>query len=191
MKTHALRALVALTLLAAAPSASARPAARAPAAPGRGSEALSFWAVLDPGPVDGIGLGARVMMPVVPEGLIGHPRVRDELTLELGADFVHYEDRIRFWDGYVYDYSWNGLLPVVGATWNFWFNPRLALYPKLDLGWWFGWYGGPDPGPGYGRTDFDGVFLQGAVGLIYRFQHASLRVELGSGLLRVGFGLPF
>ena len=35
------------------------------------------------------------------------------------------------------------------------------------------------------------MFLQGAAGLIYRFQTVALRVELGSGLLRLGVGFPF
>jgi hypothetical protein len=189
VNTSRTRALLVLTFLLAASTAEARPAARsasARAAPGRGGQALSFWAVLDPGPVDGIGLGGRVMLPLVPEGVLHHHRIRDEFTLDIGADFVHYEARVGW--PYYYDYSWNGFLPVVGATWNFWFTPDLALYPKLDLGYWFGWYDGPN---GYGRADFDGLFLQGALGLIYRFQSVSLRVELGSGLLRIGLGIPF
>lgn len=156
----------------------------------RGGQMFSLWGVLDPGPVDGAGVGGRAMLPLAPQGLLRHPRIKDELTLELGADFVHYSDRVGFAPYYV-DYSWNGFLPVVGATWNFWFTPDLALYPKLDLGYWFGWYRGWDTQFGYGRGSFGGAFLQGAVGLIYRLQTVSLRVELGSGLLRVGAGFAF
>jgi hypothetical protein len=52
------------------------------------------------------------------------------------------------------DYSWNGILAVVGGI-------------------------------------FDGIFLQGALGLVYRFETVALRVELGSGLMRIGVGFAF
>jgi hypothetical protein len=145
--------------------------------------------VLDPGPVDGVGFGGRFTLPIEPNGVLNHPRVKDEFTLELGMDFVHYEDRVGV-PGFFVDYTWNGFLLVAGGTWNFWFTPRFAVYPKLDVGYFFGWYSDEDFGP-VGRHDFDGIFLQGAAGLIYRFQTMSLRVELGSGLLRVGVGFPF
>jgi len=180
---------LALALLAVAtPAVAQRRAGRT--APGPGGQMLSIWAVLDAGPVDGIGFGGRLMLPLVPEGVLHHPRVRDEFTLELGADFVHYEDRVGLYPTYV-DYSWNGFLPVVGATWNFWLTPELALYPKIDLGWWFGWYSGWNGSYGYGRGHFDGLFVQGAVGLVYRLRTVSLRAEAGSGLLRLGVGFAY
>jgi hypothetical protein len=182
--TALLAAAVAALVAVPSPASAARPQRAASR-----SEMLSFWGVLDPGPIDGVGVGGRVMLPLG-QGILQHPRVRDEFALEFGADFVHYEDRVGF-DPFYVDYSWNGFLPVVGATWNFWLTPRFALYPKLDLGWWFGWYDGWDDGPGYGRADFDGVFLQGAVGAVFRFRSAAFRVEAGSGLLRIGVGLPF
>jgi hypothetical protein len=156
----------------------------------RGTEMLTPWLVLDAGPVDGVGLGGRYMMPIAPEGVLRHPRIRDEFTLEFGVDFLHYEDSVGDYPAYE-DYSWNGFVPVVGATWNFWFTPRVAVYPKLDLGWRFGWYSGWDPGPGYSQADFDGLFLQGAIGLVYRLETVALRVELGSDLLRLGVGFPY
>ncbi len=182
-----LAALAALALAAPA-AAQQRPVRKT--APGPGGQMLSVWAVLDAGPVDGIGIGGRVMFPLVPEGLLHHPRIRDELTLEVGADFVHYEDRVGFYPTYV-DYSWNGFLAVAGGTWNFWLTPDLAVYPKIDLGWWFGWYSGWDDRYGYGRGSFDGLFLQGAVGVVYRLRTVSLRAEAGSGLLRLGVGFAY
>jgi hypothetical protein len=191
-RTHALAA-AALSLLLAASPAQAKPGvARSSGGSGGGVSSLSFWGVLDPGPIDGLGLGFRVGVPLVPQGIL-HAQVRDELVLELGADFVHYSERIGYSPYYV-DYSWNGLLAVGGVAWNFWFTPNLALYPKLDLGWWFGWYRGWDARYDfyYGRHDFDGIFLQGAAGLIYRTQSKlDFRLELGSGLVRVGLGIPF
>ncbi len=186
-RTHLLAA-AALSLLLAASPADAKPgAARASGGhSGPGLTSLSLWGVLDPGPIDGLGLGFRLGVPLVPQGIL-HAQIRDELVLEAGADFVHYNDRVGFYPYYV-DYSWNGLLAVGGVAWNFWFTPQLALYPKLDLGWWFGWYRGWDNRYGYGRGDFDGIFLQGAAGLVYRAQSVDFRLELGSGLARIGVG---
>src|SRR5512133_470403 len=182
-RTHLLP-IAALSLPLSASRAEARPVSHASSSSsGTGVSSLSVWGVLDPGPVDGAGAGLRLTFPIVPQGIL-HARVRDELVLEVGADFVHYSDRIGYYPYYV-DYSWNGLLAVGGVAWNFWLSPNFALYPKLDLGWWFGWYRGWDTRYGYGRPAYDGIFLQGAAGLIYRLPRMDLRLELGSGLLRL------
>jgi hypothetical protein len=187
--------LAALLVLAAAPAAAAPERAAQggsrSSAPGRGSESLSFWGVVDPGPIDGVGIGGRFTLPLESNGVLRHPRVKDEFTLEIGADFVHYSDTVGVPGIYTVDYSWNGFLAVVGGTWNFWFTPRFALYPKLDVGYLFGWYSAEDDFGPYDAYEFDGVFVQGALGLIYRFQTMSLRAELGSGLLRLGVGFAF
>jgi hypothetical protein len=195
--------LAAALLLAASPALAApRPPSRASSsAPGSGGNSLSGWLVLDPGPFDGVGVGGRVGIPLAPQGVLHNPRVRDDITLEVGADFVHYSLDFRYYDpyyGYYGDwrdanYSWNGILAVGGVAWNFWFTPQFALYPKVDLGYFFGWYSGWDDAAwgSYGRASYGGLFLQGAAGLIYRFQTMSLRVELGSGLLRAGVGMSF
>jgi hypothetical protein len=180
--------IAALSLLLSASPAEARAGASRASSSGPGVTSLSLWGVLDPGPVDGAGLGFRLSLPVAPQGIL-HARVRDEFVLELGADYVHYNDRVGFYPYYV-SYTWNGLLAVGGIAWNFWLTPQLALYPKLDLGWWFGWYDGWNDRYGYGRHDFSGIFLQGAAGMIYRFRSVDLRVELGSGLFRIGVGIP-
>jgi hypothetical protein len=179
--------LLAVLLLGAAPAAAA-PVQAHRSAPGPGSRSLSLWGVADPGPVDGLGFGGRLTFPLVPEGVLHSPSVRDELTLEVGADFVHYRERIGW--PYQFEYSWNGLLAVGGVAWSFWLTPRFALYPKLDLGWWFGWYRGYDGPYGWARHDFDGVFLQGAAGLVYRLRSVSFRLELGTGLARIGVAFP-
>lgn len=179
--------LVTLALALAAPAAAAPRAA----AQSTGPQLFSAWLVLDPGPVDGVGVGVRAMVPLVPEGLLGSRSVRDELVLDLGADFVHYSDRVGAY-GYYLDYTWNGLLPVVGLEWNFWLNRNLALYPKLDLGYWIGWYSGWDNQYGYSRPGgYGGFFIEGAVGLIYKLPRLALRAEVGSGLLRLGVAFPF
>lgn len=184
-RTHLLP-IVALSLILSASPAEAKQGGGGRSS-GPGVSSLSLWGVLDPGPFDGAGLGFRLALPVAPQGIL-HARIRDEFVLELGADWVHYADRVGFPGGPYVDYSWNGFLVVGGLAWNFWFTPQLALYPKLDLGWWFGYYDGWDGRYGYGRHDFSGAFLQVAGGLIYRLQSVDLRVELGSGLLRLGVG---
>lgn len=172
-------------LLAASPADAAQGGGRSS---GAGVSSISVWGVLDPGPWDGAGVGMRLSLPIAPQGIL-HARIRDEFVLELGADFVHYSSQVGW--PYYYDYSWNGLLAVGGVAWNFWLTPQFALYPKLDLGYWFGWYGHHDPYYGPYYHDYGGGFLQVAGGLIYRFQRVDLRAELGTGLLRVGVGFPF
>jgi hypothetical protein len=187
--------VAALSLLLAAAPAAAKPGVDRsgtdrPAGSPSSVTTLSFWGVVDPGPVDGLGLGLRVGIPVVPQGIL-HAKVRDELVLEVGADYLHYADRVGFAPYYV-DYSWNGFLLVGGVAWNFWFTPQLALYPKVDLGFQLGWYSGWNGAFGYSHSDLDGIFLQGALGVIYRLpSRLELRAEIGSGLLRLGVGIPF
>ena len=182
-----LATFVTLAALQATPAA-----AQSRYASGRGTQILSVWGVLDPGPVDGAGVGVRFMLPIAPHGVIRGSTVRDEFTLEFGADFVHYSDHVGPYGPYPYvGYSWNGFLPVVGATWNFWLTPAFALYPKLDLGYWVGSYSGWVDQYGYARHDFDGFFIQGAVGMMFRLQSVALRAEAGSGLLRLGVGFAF
>lgn len=180
-----------LALLLAAGAAEAAPLTR-------GGTSLSAWGVLDPGP-GGYGLGLRLSVPVVPEGIL-NARVRDEFVLEAGLDFVHYDYVFDYYP-YRYDYSWNGFLPVVGMAWNFWFSDKLGVYPKLDVGYWIGSYSGWDDAwngyyyTGYGyyysRPTHDRLFIQGALGLIVRLKAVALRVEAGSGLLRLGAGWQF
>ena len=187
-RTHLLLPIAALSLLLSASPAEAKPGAYQSS--GTGVTSLSLWGVLDPGPWDGAGAGFRVAVPIAPQGLL-HARIRDELVLELGMDYVHYAAHLG-WPYGAYDYSWNGLLAVGGVAWNFWLTPQLALYPKLDLGWWFGWYDHYNGAYGPYYHSFDGIFAQVAGGLIYRLpSRVDLRVELGSGLLRLGIGIPF
>lgn len=186
-----LAATLAVLALAASPTAAA-PAEMytRSSAPGPGDRSLSVWAVIDPGPYDGLGVGARYTLPIAPQGVLHSPSVRDEFTLELGTDFVRYRDRVGPPPGPFVDYSWNGFLAVAGGAWNFWFTPRFAAYPKLDVGWWYGWYSPRTLAPGTTRASFDGLFVQGALGAIYRFDRVAFRLEAGSGLVRAGLAIP-
>jgi hypothetical protein len=152
-----------------------------------GNTTLSLALDLDPWP-GGAGFGFRVGLPLAPQGIL-HAKVRDELVLEVGGDYLHYSDRVGY-GPYAVDYSWNGLLAVAGLQWNFWLVPQLALYPKIDLGFETGWYTGWDPQPGYyyDRHGYGGLFAQVAAGAIYRLQSVDLRLELGSAMVRLVVG---
>jgi hypothetical protein len=116
--------------------------------------------------------------------------VRDSLDLEFGADLVRYAYGYRV-PPYAYDYVWWAFRPRAGLLWNFWLTPQLALYPKLDLGYEFGWFDGWNSAAGP-RPGYAGLFLEPSVGLIYRLRSAtSLRVELGSEGLKLGLGVAF
>lgn len=182
MRTIALASLVA-GLLVASPVQAAQPkAAPARLAPPGGS--VAAWVILGYG--HAVGVGARYRTSLVPEGFLHSAQVRDSLDLEAGLDYIS-------WYGYgvaPYDYGYNMFLPRAGLMWNFWLSPELALYPKLDLGFAFGSYTGTYPTAG--RHDFSGLFLEGSVGLIWRFRRdMSLRGELGNEGLRLGLGFDF
>lgn len=175
-------ALTAITALAVA-----APAAAAPAAASGGAtmdKDLTVWALLAPyahSAGGGFGLGARYQLELVPAGVLHlHNGVRDEIGLEFGADWAHYS-----FDFFGESWTYNEISPTVGVAWNFWLNPQLVLYPKIDLAFRYGTWSGSSivghPG-GYG-----GAGLELAAGLGYRFNNqVALRVEAGTYALRLG-----
>jgi len=195
------------TTLAAALSTAALAAALALPAPARATQPalgppageLSGWLILGAGYGygsgyhGGFGVGGRYRLSLVPEGLLqgANLQVRDTLELELGGDIVRYAYGYRS-PPTSYDYAWWAIRPRAGVMWNFWLTPRLALYPKLDLGYEFGWFDGWDSSVGP-HPSYAGLFLEPSVGLIYRLRDGatSLRVELGSEGLKLGLGLAF
>ena len=174
---------VALSLALAAAPAQAKQYGAGPT----GATSLSFALDLDPGPY-GYGLGFRVGLPIAPNGVIHSAKVRDEFQLEVGGDFLHYEQHLG--NPYYVDYSWNGIVGVAGLQWNFWLVPQLALYPKIDLGFSSGWYSGWNGyyGTYYDQHHYGGLFAQLAAGLIWRLQPLDVRLELGTELVRLGVG---
>ena len=133
---------------------------------------LSYWYA-----DSGVGVGARYQKTVAPEGLLHLPGVRDDVGIEGGADYAHYS---------FLGFAYNEIAVLVGGVWNFWFlQDRLALYPKIDLGYRFGSWSGTSLG-GYG-----GLVFQGSAGVAYRVSRLTLRAEAGSGSLRLGAGFSF
>ena len=108
----------------------------------------TVWGIL---PWNGVGVGGRMMLPLSIPGLLHSPSVHDNFAFEVGADLLHwsYDYGVPGPNGGTY--SWTEILAVGGVMWNFWFNDRFALYPKVELGYAFGWFSGADFAgrPGY------------------------------------------
>jgi hypothetical protein len=148
-----------------------------------GSTGPTLWGIL---PWHGIGIGGRFMLPLGIPPLIKNNQIRDSFALEFGADVLHWS----------YDYfgshgwSWTEVLPVVGGMWNIWFNEHLAGYPKVELGYAFGWASDFDYGTA--RSDPGGFFWDVALGAMYKLNNGvTLRAEAGYAGLKLGAGLLF
>lgn len=182
---------LALAALLAAPPARAAEGGR------HGGDELTGWLILGAGYgyhegyESGFGIGGRYRTSLVPGGVLrpNQSNLRDSIDLEVGADLVRYSYHYRV-APYDYSYTWTAFRPRAGVMWDFWLTPQLALYPKLDLGYQFGWFDGWDyPGP---HPGWSGLFLEPSIGMIWRFKPAtSLRAELGSEGLKLGLGFAF
>lgn len=163
-------------------TASSPPAVAATAAPS--ARGLTLWGIV---PWGGFGVGGRFTLPLGMEPLLkNNPNLRDAFALEFGADVLHWSYGFG-----AYDYGWNAILPVVGVMWNVWLNEQLALYPKLDLGYFLGWYTGWSDqwGP---RPTHGGLFWNVALGAMYRLPSSiTLRAEAGYAGLKLGAAWAF
>jgi hypothetical protein len=127
----------------------------------------------------GAGLGVRYQKTIEREGVLKLSDIRDDIGIEAGMDVVHSR-----WSSLgTRSVSYDEIMPVVGGVWNFWLTPQAALYPKLDLGWRFGWW---SDSKATGTSGYGGFFVQAAAGIVYRLERVTLRAELGTGLLRGG-----
>jgi hypothetical protein len=191
-----MRALIAPLALAIALGTASTASAQSEPAPaavgttvpaGGGSQGPTVWGILG-GWYGGFGVGARYMLPLPIKPLLTQGTVRDSFALEVGADFMTFSHSWAVPGG---GYRWNAVVPVVGGMWNIWLNDRLAFYPKLDLGYTFGWLSGwnsmwgPDP-------TFGGFFWNVALGGMYRLNSTvALRGEIGYAGLKVGASFLF
>jgi hypothetical protein len=148
---------------------------------------LSLWGIIPYGyGAFGLGIGARFAVPLPIPSLIPGGRVRDDWSLEFGADYYRYS--LGFAGSS--DYAVNWFLPVCGIMWNVWLNDNFAVYPKVEAGYHIGWVSGyPD---GYTAPAYGGVFASGAVGLIYKLGGTvNLRAEAGYAGIKGGVGFAF
>jgi hypothetical protein len=134
----------------------------------------------------GYGIGARFQLVVADHVLKLPPGKHDEFGIEFGMDWYHVSYDYSAL-GASYDWSYNEYTPVVGVTWNFWLTDKLALYPKIDLGYRFiSWdndlLSGYSPGVGH-------RYFQGTGGIVYKLGAVSLRAELGWASIHAGVGL--
>ncbi len=108
------------------------------------------------------GLGFRVDIPIVPDGILDG--VNDDLALSLGAEALYF---------YHPNATGIGVWPLLLMQWNFYLNDRWSIFPEVGLAFLFG----PD------RNRYWQTFAApiGMFGVRYRF---STRNAL---LLRVGW----
>ena len=135
------------------------------------------------------GIGASFMFPVA-NGVLKHPTIRDQFMVEVGVDYLR-----RSYDWLAAgSYTWNEVVPTVGVAWNVWLKPNLAVYPKLDVGYAFGWLSGFDYCQGLAgcsNPSYGGVFVDGSVGVLYDLGAIVLRGELGNELVKGGLAFLF
>lgn len=113
-----------------------------------------------------IGLGVRVDIPIVPEGLL--QSVNDDLAVTVGADLL-------FDDGEV----WVGI--PVGLQWNFYIKREWSVFPELGLALLFG----------EGHHDDVGVEPLLAVGGRYHFSARNALVLRIGWPIGLQFGITF
>jgi hypothetical protein len=147
-----------------------------------GPRGASVWGIL---PWGGIGVGARFMLPLPIPPLLVNTNLHDNFDLEFGADYLHWSY------GYVLgDYSWSEIVPVVGMMWNVWINQQFALYPKIELGYAFGWLSNFNDN--YTHPTYGGFFYDFAAGALYKLNNGlTLRAEVGVDGLKLGAGWLF
>jgi hypothetical protein len=128
----------------------------------------------------GFGVGARYMLPLPVKPLLTNSNLRDSFALEFGADYFRYSVNL----GPYGDLGVNWLTPVIGAMWNVWLNDKVAVYPKLDLGYSIAWLSGTNSA---GTTGYGGFYASGALGGMFRLNDSvALRGEIGNTGLRLG-----
>jgi hypothetical protein len=160
--------------------------ATAPPAPLPGSDAPALhgptvWGLLD---WNGVGIGARYMLPLPIPSLLTHTKFRDSWALELGLDFLHRSDDLG-----IVNYHYNELIPTVGMMWIVWLNQTFAVYPKVEAGYAIGF------DSSYGNCagcDLGGIYAEGAAGLLYSIGGGlTLRAEVGNYGIKGGVAWLF
>lgn len=137
----------------------------------------------------GLGVGLRYQWVIVPKGFLHLPSaMHDEFALEPGFDYFH-----AGYSKFGVSWNYNEFTPLIGVLWNFWLTDKLAVYPKVDIGYRIASWSESVNGVSVGgaHANLFPVYIQGAGGAIYRFGPLSLRAEVGWEDLRVGAGFSF
>jgi hypothetical protein len=154
---------------------------------GLNQQGISVWAILGYGygPAGlgtGFGLGGRYSYPLTHESVIKwRNQFQDRFVLEPGLDLAFFSI-----NPLGSSYSVTYIEPVIGVLWALWFNDKVAVYPKIDLG-----YGIASVSSGYTGASYSHFDPAVQVGVIYRLDSINLRAELGSIGLKVGVMFPF
>jgi hypothetical protein len=137
----------------------------------------------------GFGVGARFQYDFLPKGVLHLPHgMHDEMGIEGGVDYFH----VSYGYDAGYNEEYNEITPLVGWVWNFWLMDKLAVYPKVDVGYRIGMYSYTDANGNKVTNHPDAVFplyFQGAAGVVYKIGPVALRGEVGWEALRVGVGV--
>lgn len=148
----------------------------------------SVWGVL---PWGGFGLGARYMIPLPITQLLTRTKFHDYWALEFGADILRFNYDYAFGTT-AYSYNWTEIIPVVGMMWQFWITDDFAVYPKVEIGYAFGWYSDTQGGTTSGLSGGNHLFPDGTAGLLYKLGNGiTLRAEAGYVGGKVGLAWLF
>jgi hypothetical protein len=128
----------------------------------------------------GLGLGARMTLPAA-DGLLHTSRISDVFAVDVGADYLRFHDDAT--SSALATTTGSILRPVAGLLWAFRFGHRLALYPKLELGWNVPRIDQRDPDL---TAHYAGMHVEGIAGLLLSLGSLSLRAESGWGYLKAG-----
>lgn len=146
-------------------------------------QAITGWGIL---PWDGIGVGGRFTLPLAISPVLGSTSLKDNFSLELGADFLHWSRSYS-----ANKFGWNEFLPVVGIQWSIWITEKFGFYPKFDLGYGVGWYSGWNSQWG-SRPSYGGIFWDIALGIYFKLNpQVAIRVEGGYSGFKLGAAYLF
>jgi hypothetical protein len=135
----------------------------------------------------GRGIGARMTLPAA-DGLLRTQSISDVFALDIGADYLRFRDEApapSAAHALASNASASILRPVAGLLWAFRLGDRLALYPKLELGWNVPRSDARDP---TAAARYAGIHVEGIAGLLVSLGRLSLRAESGWGYLKAGLG---
>jgi hypothetical protein len=147
------------------------------------SSMLSFFGLLPWGFGNGLGAAARYTLPVIDDGFVDS--LNDSVELELGGDI--------WFGGYSFGtvrYGYTGLAIPVEGRWTFHLNPKLDLYGKLSLGWYFNFW--TSNIEGVQGLNSGGFYWNTGAGALYALSDTFwLRGEIGATGLKAGVGFNF